>query len=198
MVNDTTTLNGALMELGEVMASNLTLRGITSNASEGLTTLAKKINIEVYDKGVTGDKSDRWVIGSAVTETVDNTGTTLSVVSATVSSGYNVSTIPLHNDFEAIVYIENNGTGNTSRARFGVTDGTNRSFIQSTTHYFKFSRINGVYSGAVSTDGESWMNQTLQSDTASGTSDVYCIIGIYASSTTVRTMKYKDLRIYKK
>lgn len=43
MVNDTTTLNGALAELGETMAANLTQQGVTSSASEGLTTLAGKI-----------------------------------------------------------------------------------------------------------------------------------------------------------
>ena len=41
--NDTSTLNGALQELGETMAANLTQQGVTSSASEGLTTLAGKI-----------------------------------------------------------------------------------------------------------------------------------------------------------
>ncbi len=44
MVNDTTTLNGALQELGETLASNLSDIGLTANASNGLTTLANKIN----------------------------------------------------------------------------------------------------------------------------------------------------------
>jgi len=43
MTNDTNTLNGALQELGETMAANLTAQGVTSSASEGLTTLAGKI-----------------------------------------------------------------------------------------------------------------------------------------------------------
>lgn len=43
MTNDTTTLNGALAELGELMASNLSNKGVTANAEEGLTTLANKI-----------------------------------------------------------------------------------------------------------------------------------------------------------
>lgn len=41
--NDTTTLDGSLLELGETMAANLTAKGVTSTASEGLTTLAAKI-----------------------------------------------------------------------------------------------------------------------------------------------------------
>ena len=44
MTNDTTTLNGALTELGETMATNLVAMGVTSaDASDGLTTLAGKI-----------------------------------------------------------------------------------------------------------------------------------------------------------
>ena len=43
MPNDTSTLNGALMELGETMADNLTAMGVTASASDGLTTLAEKI-----------------------------------------------------------------------------------------------------------------------------------------------------------
>ena len=43
MTNDTTTLNGALAELGETMASNLVTKGVQASASDGLTTLAGKI-----------------------------------------------------------------------------------------------------------------------------------------------------------
>ena len=43
MTNDTTTLNGALQELGETMARNLTTQGVPSTYTEGLTTLAGKI-----------------------------------------------------------------------------------------------------------------------------------------------------------
>lgn len=43
MTNDITTLNGALAELGELMASNLSDKGVQASAEEGLTTLANKI-----------------------------------------------------------------------------------------------------------------------------------------------------------
>ena len=43
MVNDTTTLNGALSELGETLAANITTKGVTASASDGLTTLAGKV-----------------------------------------------------------------------------------------------------------------------------------------------------------
>ena len=44
MSNDTTTLNGALAELGETMATNITAKGVSASASDGLTTLAGKIS----------------------------------------------------------------------------------------------------------------------------------------------------------
>ena len=44
ITNDTTTLNGALMELGSLMAQNLTTQGLIGvSASDGLTTLANDI-----------------------------------------------------------------------------------------------------------------------------------------------------------
>ena len=44
IVNDTSTLNGALTELGELMAQNLTTQGLIGvSASDGLTTLANDI-----------------------------------------------------------------------------------------------------------------------------------------------------------
>ena len=43
ITNDTTTLNGALSELGETMATNITTKGVSASASDGLTTLAGKI-----------------------------------------------------------------------------------------------------------------------------------------------------------
>ena len=62
MPNDTTTLNGALRELGETMAANLTTQGVPSTYDEGLTTLAGKI-LDIQGGGgtrtltLTADKS---------------------------------------------------------------------------------------------------------------------------------------------
>ena len=56
MVNDTTTLNGALMELGELMAENLTTQGLIGvSASDGLTTLANDILLIQGGGGGGGD-----------------------------------------------------------------------------------------------------------------------------------------------
>lgn len=77
MTNDTNTLNGALSELGETMASNLTTMGINSSASEGLTTLAGKIlNIQADLR-----------ISTSLTKTVAQSSATNYVVSGTLSGG---------------------------------------------------------------------------------------------------------------
>lgn len=75
MTNDTTTLNGALQELGELMSTNLNMRGVTASASDGLTTLANKINdIGVYlNDDATTDKSMNYSHGGT-TITHDNNG----------------------------------------------------------------------------------------------------------------------------
>ena len=44
MVNDTTTLNGSLQQLGENLATNITSKGVSASANDGLTTLASKIS----------------------------------------------------------------------------------------------------------------------------------------------------------
>ena len=54
MTNDTTTLNGALTELGEVMAENLNNKGVDADAADGLTTLANKI-LKIYTLFITSD-----------------------------------------------------------------------------------------------------------------------------------------------
>lgn len=51
MVNDTTTLTGALAQLGETMATNLQEMGVSADASDGLTTLASKI-LDIEQSGV--------------------------------------------------------------------------------------------------------------------------------------------------
>ena len=53
MTNNTNTLNGALAELGELMASNLSNKGVEADAEEGLTTLANKIlNVTPFVSGL--------------------------------------------------------------------------------------------------------------------------------------------------
>ena len=83
MTNDTSTLNGALTELGELMADNLVTMGVTdATASDGLTTLANRILDVPQGSCLTLDlTSDKSILSYADTEsatltaTVTNNGT---------------------------------------------------------------------------------------------------------------------------
>lgn len=81
MPNDTTTLNGSLAQLGETIATNLTAKGVTASASDGLTTLAGKINqIQTGTGGgvsnvVTGTFTTGSTGGSTGTISLDYNGT---------------------------------------------------------------------------------------------------------------------------
>ena len=81
ITNDTTTLNGALAELGETMATNISAKGVTASASDGLTTLAGKISqIQTGGGGgctrmVTGTFTTGSTRASTGTVTINYTGT---------------------------------------------------------------------------------------------------------------------------
>lgn len=76
MANDTTTLNGALTQLGETMATNLTAKGVTASASDGLTTLAGKI-ATISQSG--GGGATNLVQGTFTTGSSGNTNATVSL-----------------------------------------------------------------------------------------------------------------------
>ena len=102
MVNDTTTLNGALTELGETMADNLVTKGVTgASASDGLTTLAGKI-------------LDIQTGGGGATNIVQGTFTTGSTRATTgkITLNYNGSGYPI----AFIVYVDGGMNGNTTWA----------------------------------------------------------------------------------
>lgn len=101
MANDTTTLNGSLQQLGETMATNLTAKGVTANASDGLTTLAGKI-ANISQSG--GGGATNLVQGTFTTGSSGNTN-------ASISLNYTGSGYPIF----VAVWIDggvyNNGTG---------------------------------------------------------------------------------------
>lgn len=77
MVNDTNTLGGALSELGEKMATNLSAKGVTSaSASDGLTTLATKI-LQVPTGG--GGGCPNFITGSFTTGSTRATVGTVNI-----------------------------------------------------------------------------------------------------------------------
>ena len=93
MVNDLTTLNGSLTELGEKLATNLTNKGVTASPSDGLTTLAGKIS---QIQTGSGGGSSNVVQGSFTTgSTRASTGT--------VSISYTGTGYPI----AVVIYIEN-------------------------------------------------------------------------------------------
>lgn len=110
MPNDTTTLNGALSQLGETMATNLTAKGVTANASDGLTTLAGKI-ANISQSG--GGGATNLVQGTFTTGSSGNTN-------ASVSLSYTGSGYPIF----VAVWIDggayNNGTGGNTDWYNGV------------------------------------------------------------------------------
>lgn len=76
MVNDTSTLNGSLTELGETIASNLTTKGVTASPSDGLTTLAGKI---LSIQTGSGGGSSNVVQGSFTTGSTRNTTQNITI-----------------------------------------------------------------------------------------------------------------------
>ena len=93
MVNDLTTLNGSLTELGEKLATNLTNKGVTASPSDGLTTLVGKINNIPTGSG--GGSSN--VVTGTFTTGSTRAGT------GTVSISYTGSGYPI----AVVIYIEN-------------------------------------------------------------------------------------------
>lgn len=110
MANDTTTLNGSLQQLGETMATNLTAKGVTANASDGLTTLAGKI-ANISQSG--GGGATNFIQGTFTTGSSGNTN-------ASISLNYTGSGYPIF----VAVWVDggayNNGTGGNTDWYSGV------------------------------------------------------------------------------
>lgn len=101
MSNDTTTLDGALQQLGETLATNITAKGVSASASDGLTTLAGKVSQITTGGG--GGGTCKMVQGTFTTgSTRKGTGTVSITYSGT---GYPIA---------ALVYIDGGAHNNTS------------------------------------------------------------------------------------
>lgn len=74
MVNDTTTLNGSLQQLGENLATNISSKGVSASANDGLTTLASKI-LQIQ----TGGGASNIVQGSFTTGSTGGSVETLNL-----------------------------------------------------------------------------------------------------------------------
>ena len=93
MVNDLSTLNGSLTELGEKLATNLTNKGVTASPSDGLTTLVGKIN---NIQTGSGSGSSNVVQGSFTTSSTRASTGTVSI--SYTGTGYPIA---------VVIYIEN-------------------------------------------------------------------------------------------
>ena len=141
MVNDTTTLDGSLQELGETLAANLTSKGVSSSASEGLSTLAAKI-LTIPSGG--GGDCTRMVTG---TFTTGSTRATAESVTVNYSgNGYPIA---------VMVYIDGGAYNNTSGGNTTWYASVNRYDVG--TFYATKSEMNTtptyVSSGSVTANG---------------------------------------------
>lgn len=103
MVNDTTTLNGSLQQLGETLATNISSKGVSASPSDGLTTLASKVS-----QIQTGGGTSNVIQGTFTTGSTRNT-------TGSVSLSYSGTGYPI----AVMIFVDggtyNNGTGgNTS------------------------------------------------------------------------------------
>lgn len=107
MTNDTSTLNGALQELGETMASNLTSQGVTASASDGLTTLSSKILNISGGGGTINLSSNKSSISLFDSETATITATYTEGAGATLKLYINDTFITNMTDSGSGTYIYN-------------------------------------------------------------------------------------------
>lgn len=150
MVNDTNTLNGALSELGETLATNITAKGVSASASDGLTTLANKV------LQISGDTPTPSTVLFEDDCSVDNT------------SDYG-SSIPLRNGSSTLAYnsngyytITNNNSGAESFIPITDLTGLTTDF---TLEYDSYVQQNGGSSGLVIYNSSTaWIKLTDDSD----------------------------------
>lgn len=115
MVNDTTTLNGALTELGETLATNLNNKGVSASASDGLTTLAGKIN-QIYTGECyfldTLDTTDYILRDDTIaTVTVEDNSIKIANISGTNKSViYSLNRGPILGNWKATYQLKTNNT----------------------------------------------------------------------------------------
>ena len=184
MANDTSTLNGSLQQLGETMATNLTTKGVSASASDGLTTLAGKIlNIQTGSGGSGGSGVTNVVQGSFTTGSTRNTVESTSI--SYTGSGYPIA---------VMIFVKggtyNNGTGgNTtwynSVNRYDVGSYSMSKARQTTTPTYSTSGADNygvvdiIYKNSTSTS-------TTYTRTSSMTVNTYSSSNAQASTACVR------------
>jgi len=128
MTNDISTLNGALTELGETMASNITSKGVTASASDGLTTLADKILNIAEDDIITITANRPYITSTEKTDLIvhltDGLGQPLSNKSVTVTDGTNTYNGTTNTDGNFTIYNVSISADTTFTATYGTISAT--------------------------------------------------------------------------
>ena len=136
MTNDITTLNGALQELGEILATNLNSKGVGANASDGLTTLANKIN-QIY----TGEcyfldslNTSDYILRDTTVATVTVEENAIKIANSTTANQsvfFSLNRGPIIGNWKATYEIKTNNSiilysqlGGTRTGNAGQTSGT--------------------------------------------------------------------------
>lgn len=178
MVNDTATLNGSLQQLGETLATNISSKGVSASASDGLTTLASKVS-----QIQTGGGTSNVIQGTFTTGSTRNT--TGSVSLSYTGTGYPIA---------VMIFVDggtyNNGSGgNTtwynSVNRYDVGSYSMSKARQTTSPTYSTSGadnygvVNIIYKNSTSTS-------TTYTRTSSMTVNTYSSSNAQASTACVR------------
>lgn len=183
MTNNTTTLNGALQELGETLATNLNNKGVSASASDGLTTLANKVN-QIY----TGecyfidslDTSD-YLLRDTTTATVSVEENAIKIANSTTSNKSIFCSLnrgPIMGNWKATYEIKTNDSI-TLYGRISETRTGNTGQISGTVNTQTFKKIEWtVNNGSMSIT----INENALGDTITYTPNMYYpIIAFYFS-----------------
>lgn len=171
MVNDLSTLNGSLTELGEKLATNLTNKGVTASANDGLTTLVGKINnIPTGSGGVTN-----VVQGSFTTGATRNTTQNITINYS--GTGYPIA---------VMIFVKGGAYNNSSTGNTSWYNSVNRYDIG----HYSMSKARGTTTPTYSTSGADnygvvdiiYKNSTSTSTTYTRTSTMTA--NIFTSSST--------------
>ena len=155
ITNDTNTLNGALSELGETLASNITSKGVSASASDGLTTLANKV------LQISGDTPTPSTVIYEDDCSVDNTSDYGSSISLR-----NGGSSTLAYNSNGYYTITNNGSGKESFIPITDLTGTSGDFTLEYDSYVE--QVGGSSGLVVYNSSTSWEKLTDDADSVKG------------------------------
>ena len=149
-----------------------------------------------YDTGVTGAKNSNWTIPSSITETVEDTGTTLSA-SASSSTAKRAYAGSINGDFEMVTTLKTTG----SQIRIGVRDTSGNIAYRQVSYDdwadIKIKLLNGTLTINAYIDSE-WTDLGTISTSSTApdlTGTLSFMIYIYNTSAAA-SVTFKELKVY--